>query len=104
MPQHSESLHRGISLPSGGLTEPVFEQPKLRVQPTVLISEPRQLSHLLPSGDGALQEQQSLLPSRLGTQHHGSHDQGNSGSEDLDGNTLHKKRQRPEAPPKGPIW
>ena len=61
---------------------------------------PTWFSHLLPGGDGPLQEQQPLLTSRLGTQHHGSHDQGNGGAEDLHVGTLHKRRQRPKAPSK----
>ena len=104
MPQHSEPLHRGIALPSRGLTEPVFEHPKLRRQPAVLVAEPGQLSHLLPGGDGPLQEQQPLLTSRLGTEHHGSHHQGCGRSEDLHVGTLHNRKQRPEAPPEGLIW
>jgi hypothetical protein len=43
------------------------------------------------------------LTSRLGTQHHGSYDQGNGVSEDLHSITLQKEERRPEAPSQGPI-
>ena len=39
-------------------------------------TEPCKLSYLLSGGDSPLQEQQPLLTSKLGTQHHGSHHQG----------------------------
>ena len=104
MPEDPQPLQRGVSLPRRGIAEPVFEHPKLRPQPAVLVSESDQFARCFTCCDAPLQEQQPLLTSRLGTQHHGSHDQGNGSSEDLHVGTLHKRRQRPRAPSKGPIW
>jgi len=56
VPEDLQPLHRGIALASRSLAEPVLEQPILGRQPAVLISQSGQLSHLLPGGDGPLQE------------------------------------------------
>jgi len=71
---------------------------------TIPILEPSHLPHISANGSSLLEPEQPLLTSRLGTQRHGPHDQGNGGSEDLHSITLQKGERRPEAPPKGPIW
>jgi hypothetical protein len=68
------------------------------------ISQSGNLASLVPEADSLLQYEQPLLTSRLGTQHKGSHQQGNRNTEHLHGDTLHKQGRHPKMPPKGLIW
>jgi hypothetical protein len=104
MPQDLEPLQGRVALPAGSVSVACFEQAVLPLQLAILIPEPGHLAHLLPGGNSPLQEQQPLLTSRLGTQHHGSNHQGRGCLDHLHKHTLHKKRRHPKMPPTGPIW
>ena len=57
VPQDLQPLHRGVALPTRGVTKPRLEQPVLGLQAAVLISEPGQFPRRLTCSDGPLQAQ-----------------------------------------------
>jgi len=104
MPEDLQSLHRGVALARRSVVQARLEQLVLGLQTSVLIPEPGHLARVAANSSGLLEPEKSLLTSRLSTQHHGSHDQGNGSLADLHVGTLHREGQRQTALPRGLLW